>query len=299
MPEGDDSFPGIEADSQTDAPDISSIAFDPKLKRHLIRLVGGAFCLFFILLAFLFIAMHGKKNQEAGKTFVFAHEWVAYGALCMGIAGVLILLYVSVRLSFRQKRLMSWLGLLVSFFSGLFVLCGYILIAVSCWFPIDSMKAPDGVRYTLLFRTGPSLLLATDETEGIFFNTCKPVDEAKKVALYLLINPDSPPQIERGRLFLGPNDIICAKTAYMFLAYDSMNRKFITPRSKEFTPYILVDDHSPIHPMDEERLIKNNSFRSEYKNALIAALNHPNPNVRESARRVLEAMKAQMPASQP
>ena len=142
-----------------------------------------------------------------------------------------------------------------------------------------------------------SLALARIEKKGIIFHKVKTVGVMHGDPPYeytSIVRPENEANNLYGQLYLSKSGILVGMrgTHYCFYAYDFNTNKFIEGGYDD--PFILISENTKIYQVDVDRIIKlmkdkkQNSPGYPNEKVLRAALKHPNPEVRDAAKRMLK-----------
>ena len=258
-----------------------------------------------VLVSNLFLFVLAKLTIGAGdihqESLFFFHPLINWTVIVLALLGELGLLFYAIRF-FRHRRYIF--GIL--FLGGLLVsLAVFVLFNLLIWFsvykPGQTVVTEQG-KYCVLTNGdffGTNFILASPESSdflGIYYTKLGVSQNTQDG--YVLIRPTLLANTKAYTPFVTANGMVCVMGSLDFVVYDPATKKSYT-NAKRPSPYILMDNTSPIHQADEDLLIRRYSQLFSKADFFVEALNHPNPNVQESAKRVLGALNVPIPASQP
>lgn len=291
----------LEYVSKTQPPPfVVALPLEPKVKKSLWRMFFWAVGLLFFLFVYA-MSISGMLG------IVVFHLVISMAVLFGAGLGSILLLVLAFRLINKRRVAVGILCLFLFLGSLPYLLIFTIGIFWSSWTPIDTLTTPDGKQYVLLSKSSifdRDYALGTLESDIFFLKTYNKLASGNayegEFSLYTLIRPEPLVNQPGFRFFVQNNLIgIKEKSEYVFLLYDLKTQKRIYPDEETISPWILMDEQCEVHQADEAKLIKYFSENSKNNQVLYDALNHPNPNVRESARRVMGALNMAIPATQP
>lgn len=225
-------------------------------------------------------------------------EWLPY----MLLAGMVLLLVVGILLlAFRRIRI------------GIFFLLGTLLFSALAWglgaykiyygwMITDQITGKDGKLYSLLSTNshGRAIVIGRpNASRGLYnrFEVLVTNNDATPLSYVPIIRPEPIKENRSHALYANSEGLLCG-TMYenrCFVAYDVPKARAYGRESVEqLSPYLLLDEKSPIHAADEESILE--TIRSgktvglPTSDSLKGALAHPNPFVQQSAAKLLKAM---------
>jgi hypothetical protein len=180
------------------------------------------------------------------------------------------------------------------------------------WQSGQSVTAPDDHVYSYIessFLQGQTLAIGRDEGAAWLYRRFKLVGETNGDSPRLwipLVRPAGVNDNEYGQLYCSDFGVVVGLRYdnHCCMAYDTRTEQFFgQPSNKEpgekitsISPFILIGPETKLHQSDVARLVQaatGDPTRTEgvvSEAALQEALDHPNPEVRKLARRILDSM---------
>lgn len=290
----------LEYASRTRPPKAADAPLEPEVKKALWRM-------FFLGIGLLIVPLVHMVLVSGMLGKVVTHEFVEIVTIALGGLGSVYLLSLSFRLIHKRRVVKGILCLLLFLGSLVYLLICALGIAIASR-PINALTGPDGKQYVLLCRSrflDPDYALGTLKSDFGILKTYRVLAYGSpsygSYYQLTLIRPE-PMAKQTGFRFFVQNNLVCLQQegGNLIFLYDLEKQKQIDPDQEAVSPWIFFDEQCEVHKADEENLInKNLSHGFDDHPEIVAELNHPNPNVRESARRVLGALNVAIPATQP
>jgi hypothetical protein len=248
------------------------------------------------------------REWHAGGRLVVTRPWVPW-VLFAAPVGCFVALLIGAMISravLADERPGRFLGVILVAFAFAFVFAA--LLHGSCWKMIDSVRADDGRQYALLckdrFLVEHGEILARPTGRSPFHQSFEVLGEnpPRETRDWVpVVRPANSIGYTTYRLAATPGGalVLLVLGTQCQMYYDPKSGKFFGDGQLDWlSPFILIDETAELASDDVKRVIE--SIRAHRKHdrgrpkreTLVEALEHPNPNVRAAARKMLDAFEA-------
>ena len=279
----------LEYASKTQPPVDRVWVMPRQVVRQLKRLSLGAL----IILGICGLLLCFKDLLIIQEFFLHLKPWARGVILSLPVLGVVLLFNVAYGL-LKWRRNVAGIAILLVWFVLIYLIySGIVVFRESQWREKARLTTADGKNYRLYARDlsdkDGGLLMTINNDSGWLYNSFDIASVANSLKMhYVLVMPESQHPMKDFTLCQAPGGEICGADPFhrIAVAYNPKTRIASSTDDCSITPFILVDDTTPIVvPRDPGTMLDSDLVyinSATMRKHIKAALSHPNPEVRES-----------------